>query len=126
MKCSICGSYTAGSSRTCKYCLAKGLKWCNNCGRVLPIENFSKMPNGLSSRCICCPGNNKMRPTSTKQSTRQRTTKCKKCKYSFNVGSQKGLTYYCQYILIEGHSRGCEPANCDKFVPIDTKRTKAT
>lgn len=36
--------------------------------------------------------------------------KCKTCKYRADRGEWK-----CNYILIEGHSRGCSVENCTKY-----------
>ena len=40
-------------------------------------------------------------------------SRCGKCSYH---GFDPTLGIYCQYILITGHTRGCEPGEgCDKF-----------
>lgn len=38
--------------------------------------------------------------------------KCGHCKYRCKVS----FGICCQYILVTGHMRGCDPDNCDKFV----------
>lgn len=37
--------------------------------------------------------------------------RCKQCVYF------SALTQTCDYILVTGHSRGCDAAECDKFEP---------
>ena len=45
--------------------------------------------------------------------------RCKKCEYSFH---NNGMTT-CDYILIEGHMRGCyEGTKCSKFKKKKSKR----
>lgn len=38
--------------------------------------------------------------------------KCKTCKFGCRTSGMD----ICQYILIMGHSRGCEPQHCDKYI----------
>lgn len=46
-------------------------------------------------------------------------TNCNKCFYSRKTSSpsQNCGNVFCDYISIEGHSRGCRPDECDKFKP---------
>ena len=49
----------------------------------------------------------------------------KKCYYS--AGSSKGNPYmitHCEYILIEGKRRGCNPEKCTKFKDKNSVKTK--
>ena len=46
--------------------------------------------------------------------------KCKTCFYKGRPESDLG----CEYILIEGHSRGCSIDECDKYNPDPWKRGK--
>lgn len=38
--------------------------------------------------------------------------KCRTCKYSY---LETDSTAYCQYILMKGKRRNCDPKNCDKY-----------
>ena len=38
--------------------------------------------------------------------------KCKTCKFGCKISGME----ICQYILIMGHSRGCDPENCEKYI----------
>ena len=50
---------------------------------------------------------------------------CSECFYaSFVTDSENVSTMTCDYILTEGHSRGCCPINCKKFRSADEKRKK--
>lgn len=43
--------------------------------------------------------------------------KCRYCKYAGGYYKQEGISRpTCDYIGIVGHSRGCRPDECDKFV----------
>ena len=46
--------------------------------------------------------------------------RCEKCFY------WDKYTKTCDYILVEGHSRGCDAKDCDKFSPRFSARRKAT
>ena len=47
--------------------------------------------------------------------------KCEKCHYSA-TDNNTPWKYVCLYILHEGHSRGCDPENCDKFKKATSKK----
>lgn len=50
---------------------------------------------------------------------------CSKCMYSSLITDSTNVSALtCDYILIEEHSRGCSPINCQKFVPADKERKK--
>lgn len=58
---------------------------------------------------------------------KRKRSSCAKCKYSSRGAGQnyENPTYYtCDYILIEGHSRGCSQTNCDKFEEEKGKRKR--
>lgn len=48
------------------------------------------------------------------------TTRCRKCSYHGYSGT---LGIFCEYLLVTGHMRGCEPGeNCDKFTTEPVRR----
>ena len=42
----------------------------------------------------------------------------KNCIYGI-ADTANAFSPLCNYLLCEGHSRGCRPDNCDKFVHVD-------
>lgn len=46
---------------------------------------------------------------------KNKNKKCKKCKYR----AQDTMPNNCDYILITGRMRGCDPEHCDKYVKGD-------
>lgn len=48
--------------------------------------------------------------------------KCLKCVYV--GGNKRSRVPTCDYILIEGHTRGCSVLNCDKYKPGKAKRKR--
>ena len=56
-RCMVCGEIAAHSNHTaltCLSCLEAGLKYCNVCGRVLPLEAFTKKRDKYASDCLEC------------------------------------------------------------------------
>ena len=114
MKCRICGTYELGNYTTCKACLNKGIKWCVACQKVLPLENFRQFAKGHRPICKCCEATKKEVPKQKKTtSSKAKQPKCNTCSYGFRDNTLG--RYCCQYILIEGKRRDCDPAACDKY-----------
>lgn len=42
---------------------------------------------------------------------------CRKCKYRVGQQDWKNKQMRCNYILVTGHSRGCDATHCDKYEP---------
>ena len=61
-------------------------------------------------------------PEGQQENESKKTYKCsqvmKTCKYAEKCGG--ALT--CGYITIEGHRRGCDPEECDKYKKVERKR----
>lgn len=60
--CNVCGTFSehkGPTSNTCNSCLEKGLKYCNKCNKILPLEAFNK--RGYCRKCgsnMSCTNNN--------------------------------------------------------------------
>lgn len=44
--------------------------------------------------------------------------KSRQCIYGI-ADTANAFSPLCNYLICEGHSRGCPPDKCDKFIPID-------
>lgn len=46
----------------------------------------------------------------------KKTYKCSKVGKTCYYAGKFGADFCCDYLVIEGHSRGCKPEECDKYI----------
>lgn len=95
--CNICGIEFKNTDSRRRYCpehRAKQQSWRNKQSKIKPHPDLV----GVKAKqgTVVCTG-----------------SIAKRCRY----GSTCGGTYCCNFILIEGYSRGCPPKACDKYRP---------
>lgn len=86
------------------------------------LEQHSKRKLGCMNLPTSQPKGN--RPKLHMFNTSLLTKRCRKCQYC-KILSSSGNVMTCDYILIERHSRGCDPGDaCTKYKPGRKKRKK--
>lgn len=127
--CEYCGKEFETNRGNAKYCseecrqtlfreLYRVERKCRYCGKT-----FS--PKEVGKYCYCSDEcqkkaykeQQKKQNKSGRKQNQKNENKCKynwKCYYARNL---QGNYNYCAYIEIEGHSRGCDPTECDKHKP---------
>ena len=134
--CEECGKEFEANRSNAKYCstecreaffkeLYKVKRKCKCCGKIFN-------PKEVGKYCYCSDecqkqANKERQAKRNKTNRKQNRENENKCKYDWKCYYAKNLVGkfpYCGYIEVEGHSRGCDPTECDKHKPKKRGRKK--
>ena len=98
---------------------------CECCGEPFEAPTRATKICDSCRRCVTAPGVHKKVQKSKVKRVREKgpdMTRCKTCHYSCRYSDAPG-DILCDYLLIEGHSRGCDPGKaCTKYKKREGKK----
>lgn len=112
----------------CEYCgkpyikKANHQKYCEECRDEARRRDSRERHRAAREKQKAAKGTKK-----EKQSNQAEFKCCKKmrtCIYAGSLYTQSSSARYCNYIGITGHSRGCKPSECDKYIRKQRKGVK--